>query len=197
MRLPLVAVIGLGALSGIVGAYSYSSPWRSVAHSLGLWIILSATVALGNTRKLAVYNALAALLPAVVSFYGSLALLYSYPVGLQSLVLWSVAALIAAGPIGVVASYAPRQDLPGSVTTALILGLLLGDAGVRLRNYGVDPAVLLDAAGAALLAALTFRTLSKVVTVLGLLPLAFVLGYTAVSVPNLVEQLYAERFGIY
>ena len=130
-------------------------------------------------------------------FYLSKHLLFdSYSLDLFNLTLWASAALVGGAALGAAGSCIGKQGWLGVGATALVIGLLLGDAYRRAHDYGVDVAAALD-----MIAALSIldyhsynsRSLRQGLAVIGVTIPMTVVGYVLIVLPNWLQQILLER----
>lgn len=184
----------LGMASGLLGAYCYySSNLRSIAHSVGLWLLVALGCAAGRSLGRAISQSSLVLIFAVPTFYISKHVVFdSYSVDLANMVLWAVAAATGGVGLGVIGHFMVRQDWSGAAATAAASGLLLGDAYVRIHNYSFDAAARVDVLGAALVLIFCCRSIVHLGrTILMIIPMT-VVGYGLVSAPNWIQQILIE-----
>lgn len=104
----VLAGVGLvvGAGSGALGSYFYyNDPWRPLAHTFGLWILVTVCLAAGRSVRHGVVAATTALVAAVLAFHLGRDVIYGmryagmpYEINADTLMLWIVLALVA-GPL--------------------------------------------------------------------------------------------------
>lgn len=190
------ALLG-GLVSGAIGAYAYYSPaLRPLAHAFTLWIALLAAVVPGARDGRAIARAIVAPAAAVVAFYYGKDVMYGvkypgmpYEVDLEQLGLWCVLAAVAGVAAGLVFAPVGREDVRGTVSTALAAGLLIGEVVRRFdRADGVVFAVATLLA-LALVLGRGIRSRKQAVRVLGwTVPMALA-GFLLVSAPDVLEQI--------
>jgi len=190
------ALLG-GLVSGAIGAYAYYSPvLRPLAHAFTLWIALLAAVVPGARDGRAIARAIVALEAAVVAFYYGKDVMYGikypgmpYSVNLEQLGLWCFLAAVAGTAAGLVFGPIGREDVRGTVSTALAAGLLLGEV-VRRSDRADGPVftvVTLLALG--LVLGRGIRSRSQAVRVVAwTVPMALA-GFLLVSGPDVLEQI--------
>ncbi|MEU0534959.1 DUF6518 family protein [Amycolatopsis tolypomycina] len=190
------ALLG-GLATGALGAYAYYSPaLRPLAHAFTLWIALLAAVVPGARDGRAILRAAVALAAAVVAFYYGKDVMYGirypgmpYSVNLEQLALWLVLAALAGTAAGLVFGPIGREDVRGTVSTALAAGLLIGE--VVRRSDRADGVVFTVATllALALVLARGIRSRRQAVRVAAwLVPMALA-GFLLVSGPDVLEQL--------
>jgi hypothetical protein len=144
----------------------------------------------------AIARAIVALAAAVVAFYYGKDVMYGvkypgmpYEVDLEQLGLWCVLAAVAGAAAGVVFGPIGREDVRGTVSTALAAGLLLGEA---VRRSGRADGVVFTVAtllALALVLGRGIRSRKQAVRVLGwTVPMALA-GFLLVSAPDVLEQI--------
>ncbi|WP_277681416.1 hypothetical protein [Saccharomonospora azurea] len=194
-----LAIALVGLLTGAFAAVAYYSfPLRSLAHTFGVWIVLSAMVAKGNKPIPACKRVSIALLAAVFAFYVGKGLTYSvlysgttYPVHVFDLVVWSGLAVAAGAALGLSLRFVGDRDWRGTIATASAIGLAWGDVIRRIGfDLGDDLALtLFTVLVTALLLAVGSRSLRQVAgNSLLAIPL-IVPGFLIASAPDLLEQL--------
>ncbi|WP_410616662.1 hypothetical protein [Amycolatopsis sp. lyj-109] len=190
------ALLG-GLVSGAFGAYAYYSPTlRPLAHAFTLWIALLAAVVPGARDGRAIARAIVALVAAVLAFYYGKDVMYGvkypgmpYLISTEQIVLWCVLAAVAGTAAGLVFGPIGREDVRGTVSTALAAGLVIGEVVRRSdRTDGIVFAVAtLLALG--LVLARGIRSRPQAVRVAGwTVPMALA-GFLLVSGPDLLEQI--------
>jgi len=196
VRLGVSVVVGL--VSGIFGAYCYhqvgTSPLslNSLAHSVGLWVFLAFVVSLGLPSSAAAGLSAINLVVSVASYYGARAVLinpYNEAFDGFNVVLWSGCALVGGAVIGLLATASRNPKWLGALATTLVVGMLLGDALIRVRNWGPDLASATDVVLAVAVAAVSVRSLHRLGQVLLLTPGLAAVGYLLSSLPNAIQQV--------
>jgi hypothetical protein len=189
-----------GAAVGVAGAFAaYSPPFRPLAHTLGMWLLLTALVSARRPVRQAILFATTALLTAVPAFYAGKALIYDarHPGGSTSIdestvVLWLVLALFAGPLLGALFHRIGTTDRLGALSSGAAVGLLVADAARRALRYPNQTIALLVFLSLAL-AALWLRarplTRDQLPALLLALPVAALCGYLLVSTPDLLEDL--------
>jgi hypothetical protein len=102
--------------------------------------------------------------------------------------LWLVLAAVAGAVFGLAASCAARRDRWGPVATAVLLGLLLGDAYRRLHDRGPDIAVAVDLLAAVVVSLVVIRANRRPGRTLAWTLLAAIAGFAVVSAPDALQQ---------
>lgn len=192
----LVSVTVLGGCSGAFGAFCYyADTLRPLAHSVGLWICAALVASAGRRhRGHPVLGAVVTLVAAVVCYYVVRDMvLRSYGLDVFNLVLWASGAVVGGIALGLVGALLDQPNWWGAAATAAAGGLLIGDAFVRLHNYGPDIVVVVDAAGTVAVLAWAYRTRRVLSDALLLLVPMTALGYVLVALPNGIEQWIIER----
>ncbi|WP_326568761.1 hypothetical protein VSH64_44625 [Amycolatopsis rhabdoformis] len=136
-----LAVLG-GLASGAFAAVAYYTDLRILAHSFLLWIVLVVAVSAGCGPRRAYARTVAALLPAVVTFYVGKQVVYGlkysgmpYSIDAQTVLLWCTLALLA-GTLGLAFRFVGTPTRPGTLATASALGLILADAAREWPHFG-------------------------------------------------------------
>ena len=183
-----------GTASGLFGAYCYYSPaLRSIAHSVGLWVLVALVCSARRMVAKAILQATIALVLAVPAFYvGKHVMFNSHSIDSSNLALWTAAAVVGGVALGVVGWLMGRPDWLGALAAALASGLLLGDAYARIHNYSFDAAAWVGVLGAAAVFAFGCRSRPQAFRVMVLLVPMTIVGYGLVSTPNLMQQILIE-----
>ena len=198
--LGVAAVVGVLAAVVVVYAY-YNDPWRPLAHTLGLWVALTAAVTFGRPVPRAVAAAITFLAVAVVSFYVGLKVGHDIRwAGSGSVMginwgdaqLWLILAVPAGAVLGLLGASATRRDWYGPAATAALLGLLLGDAWRRLASYGPDIAVTVDLLATVVILAVATRANRRPELTAAMTVVAALAGFVVVSAPDFLEQVLIE-----
>jgi hypothetical protein len=157
---------------------------------------LLAAVVPGVRDGRAIARAIVALAAAVVAFYYGKDVMYGvkypgmpYSVNLEQLVLWLILASVAGVAAGLVFGPIGREDIRGTVSTALAAGLVIGE--VIRRSDRMDGVVFTVATLLALGLVLGrgIRSRPQAVRVAGwTVPMA-VAGFLLVSGPDVLEQI--------
>lgn len=193
-----------GAIAAVVIVYAYyNDPWRPLAHALGIWAVLATAVAFRRPLRQAVGAAVSFLAAAVVSFYVGLKVGHDIRwadsgsvmgVNWEQIQLWLVLAVAAGAVFGLLGAVAAWQDWRGAAATAVLLGLLLGDAWRRGTTYRLDVAVAVDLLAAVVVFVIAARANRHPALTLGLTVITSGVGFLVVSAPDFIEQLMIEGF---
>ncbi len=189
------ALLG-GLVSGAIGAYAYYSPaLRPLAHAFTLWIALLAAVVPGVRDGRAIARAVVALAAAVVAFYYGLDVGYGikypgmpYEVDLERLGLWCVLAAVAGTAAGPVFGPIGREDVRGTVSTALAAGLLIGEVVRRSDRADGVAFTVATLLALALVLGRGIRSRPQAFRVVAWTVPMTVVGFLLVSAPDVLEQ---------
>jgi hypothetical protein len=195
----LVLCAVAGVASGLFGAYAYSSStYRPLAHTLGVWILLTALVSARQPWRQAMVRATTVLVTAVAAFYGGKEVRHVTRFSAEftpdpvQLGLWLAVAAAAGCALGAAFHRIGTAGAAAAVATATAAGLLVADLLRRTLNYPREALVLGIFTGLALIALwLRARPLTRVQLshLLLLLPLTTAVGCLLVSMPDLMEDL--------
>jgi len=195
----------LGAALAIVTVYAYyNDPWRPLAHTLGVWAVLASAVGFRRAPAPAIGASIASLAAAVVTYYVGLKVGHDIRWGGSGSVmwidwddirLWLLLAVPAGVVFGLLGFFAPRSDWKGAGATAVVLGLLLGDAYRRFANWGgIDVAVAVDVLAAIAVFVIASRANRRPVMTLALTVATAFLGFVVISAPDFIEQGLIQGF---
>lgn len=96
---------------------------------------------------------------------------------------------------GILDSYVGRSGWRPAAATAVIVGLLIGDAYRRHRNYGgMDVAVWFDVLAIPAVVAMGQRSARQVTRVAALAVPLGIVGLAVVAGPDWIEQILIEGF---
>lgn len=191
------AIAGVGV--GGFGAFAYYSPlFRPLAHTLGMWLLLTALVSAKQPLRQAILFSTTALVTAVPAFYVGKAIIYDarHPGGSSAIdnatvMLWIVLALFAGPLLGALAHRIGVPGRSGALSLSATAGLLVADVARRAMRYPNQAEILLVFLGFALITVwLRARPLTRdqLPTFLPVFPIAVLCGYFLVSVPDLLED---------
>jgi hypothetical protein len=198
--LALAAFAGLILAIAVAYAY-YHDPWRPLAHILAPWAVLATAVAYRRRWALAVGASITSLAVAVVTFYVGLKIAHdirwadtgsSMDVNWSGVQLWLVFACFTGGVFGLLGAVAPRREWRGATATAVLLGLIVGEAYRRFSGLGPDLVFALDVFLAVAVFAVATRDNRRPALTLILTIGAAVPGFLIVSGPDFIQQLLIE-----
>lgn len=180
-------VLAAGVATGVIGRWAYyDSEFRVFAHLLGPWILLCVLVSARRGRSWAIAASVAALTGAVVAFYGT----SPHGVDVDRLLLWCGLAVVGGAALGWAFHRIGTTGLPAALSSAGAIGLLVGDALVRVESYGVEsallPVFLVLAVGLVLARSAAQAQWPRIVL---LAVPAVAVGYALVSIPDVLEQV--------
>lgn len=140
-------MLGLAAISGPIVAYMErrSDSWHLLGHSLVLWILIGLVCCSYSGYRVAIARTTAALILAVMGYYGSTAYLDRVAsLSARTLAFWLLAACLGGSTLAATCVRARRIGVDGILASFVIIGMLLGDTvNIRgglagLENRGFD-----------------------------------------------------------
>lgn len=196
----IIMVLALGVVTGGFAAFAYYNSFlRPLAHTVGIWFVLVAVVAVGRRWRIAAIRSIATLMAAVLAFYFGKKIFYNihypgtvYQINTGTVTLWLILAVCGGCVLGVVFSNISLPGWRGVLATSSATGLLVADATRRISSHSSESLFL----GICCIFALFFitvlgrRNLHHVLRILILtIPMA-TLGYVLVSIPDFIEGFW-------
>ena len=194
-RRDVIAALG-GIVVGAAGAaFYYNQTMRPLAHTLQIWVLLVAIVAMRQPPLRGVLQGALAMLTSVLSFYLGKAVIYaqlypgtSYDLDWVTIASWAVLGILGGSLLGLAASRMGEAGWLSVAATSVLIGFLVVDGYARFDDYGEVLPLWIAAAGAGVLVAFGIRSQGQLTRLAIVLTPALLVSYGAFMIAEAISK---------